>query len=119
MDGEIAYNYETLGDYNHLNPCRAGLLDVTQEQSVLDCPWSSLAGGHALLPHQRAQWLVAEQGLAAMGVEDTVEGRKIGRALGQTSGEGAVRWQWMRMPTRGGVTCEGDDIGKNRRSPSS
>ena len=67
MDSEIAYNYETLGDYNHLNPCRAGLLDVTQGQSVLDYPRSSLAGGYTLMPHQRAQWLVAVHGLAAIG----------------------------------------------------
>jgi|GEM_PF-62435 len=76
VDGESAYYYETLWDYIHLNPCRAGLVDVKQGQSVLDYPWSSLAGGYALMPHQRAKWLAAEQGLAAMGVEDTVEGRK-------------------------------------------
>jgi REP element-mobilizing transposase RayT len=76
VDGESPYYYETLWDYIHLNPCRAGLVDVTQWQGVLDYQWSSLAGGYAVMPHQRAKWLAAEQGLAAMGVEDTVEGRK-------------------------------------------
>jgi len=76
VEGESPYYYETLWDYIHLNPGRAGLVDVTQGQSVLDYPWSSLAGGYALMPHQRAKWLAAEQGLAAMGVEDTAEGRK-------------------------------------------
>jgi putative transposase len=67
---------KTLWDYIHLNPCRAGLVDVIQGQSVLDYPWSSLAGGYGVMPHQRAKWLAAGRGLAAMGVEDTVEGRK-------------------------------------------
>jgi len=76
VDGESRYYYETLWDYIHLNPCRAGLVDVSQGRSVLDYPWSSLAGGYALMPHQRAKWLAAGQGLAIMGVEDSVEGRK-------------------------------------------
>jgi putative transposase len=76
VDGESPYYYETLWDYIHLNPSRAGLVDVTRGQSVLEYPWSSLAGGYALMPHQRAKWLAAKQGLAAMGVEDMVEGRK-------------------------------------------
>jgi REP element-mobilizing transposase RayT len=77
VDGESRYYYETLWDYIHLNPGRAGLVDVTRGQSVLDYPWSSLAGGYALMPHQRAKWLAAESGLATMGVEDTAEGRKM------------------------------------------
>lgn len=76
VDGDSPYYYESLWDYIHLNPSRAGLVDATQGQSVLDYPWSSLAGGYALMPHQRAKWLAAEQGLAAMGVEDSAEGRK-------------------------------------------
>jgi REP element-mobilizing transposase RayT len=76
VDGESPHYYETLWDYIHLNPCRAGLVDVTQGQSVLDYPWSSLAGGYALMPQQRTKWLAAEQGLLTMGVEDTAEGRK-------------------------------------------
>ena len=76
VDGDSPYYYETLWDYIHLNPCRAGLVDVTQGQGVLDYPWSSLAGGYALMPHQRAKWLAAEQGLGTMGVEDTAQGRK-------------------------------------------
>jgi len=76
VDGDSPYYYETLWDYIHLNPSRARLVDVTQGQSVLDYQWSSIAGGYALMPHQRAEWLAAEQGLATMGIEDTVEGRK-------------------------------------------
>ena len=44
VDGESPYYYETLWDYIHLNPGRAGLVDVTCGQSVLDYPWGSLAG---------------------------------------------------------------------------
>ena len=76
VDGESPYYYETLWDYIHLNPCRAGLVDVTQGQGVLNYQWSSLAGGYALMSHQRAKWLAAEVGLGTMGVEDTAEGRK-------------------------------------------
>lgn len=76
VDGDSPYYYETLWDYIHLNPSRAGLLDVTRGQSVLDYPWSSLAGGYALMPYQRAKWLAAEVGLATMGVDDTAEGRQ-------------------------------------------
>jgi REP element-mobilizing transposase RayT len=76
VDGESPHYYETLWDYIHLNPSRAGLVDVTQGQSILDYPWSSLAGGYALMPQQRTKWLAAEEGLLTMGVEDTAEGRK-------------------------------------------
>src|SRR6266542_2972033 len=44
------YYYETVLDYLHLNPVRAGLVDLHCGQSVLDYPWSSVADGHALLP---------------------------------------------------------------------
>jgi REP element-mobilizing transposase RayT len=92
VDGESPYYYETLWDYIHLNPCRAGLVDVTQGQSVLDYQWSSLAGGYAVMPHQRAKWLAAEQGLAVMGVEDTVEGRKkLVERLDKRAAEGRER----------------------------
>jgi len=76
VDGDSPYYYATLWDYIHLNPGRTGLVDVTRGQSILDYPWSSLAGGYALMPHQRAKWLAAGQGLAIMGVDDTAEGRK-------------------------------------------
>src|SRR5436190_17849671 len=42
------YYYETLLDYIHLNPVRAGLVKVRRGQSVLEYPWSSVSAGHAL-----------------------------------------------------------------------
>ena len=81
VDGASPYYYETLWDYIHLNPCRAGLVDATQGGSVLDYPWSSLAGGYALAPHQRPKWLAAERGLSFLGVADDVAGNRGQRAL--------------------------------------
>lgn len=76
VEGESPHYYGTLWDYIHLNPCRAGLVDVTQGGSVLDYPWSSLAGGYALAAHQRPKWLAAERGLSFLGVADDVAGRR-------------------------------------------
>jgi len=39
------YYYETLLDYVHLHPVRAGLADRRKGQSVLDDAWSSVSGG--------------------------------------------------------------------------
>lgn len=70
------YYYETLLDYLHLNPVRAGLLDVSRGQSVLDYAWSSVAGGHALLPRRRPPWLASGSTLAAFDCADTAKGRR-------------------------------------------
>jgi len=70
------YYYETLLDYVHLNPVRAGLVDRGDGQGVLDYPWSSAAGGHALLPRRRPRWLATEAALGAFGCADTVAGRR-------------------------------------------
>jgi len=70
------YYYETLIDYLHLNPVRAGLVDPRAGQSVLDYAWSSTAGGHALLPRRRPPWVAADAALAAFGCVDTAAGRR-------------------------------------------
>ena len=66
----------TLMDYIHLNPVRAGIIKPAEGQSVMDYPWSSVAGGYALAPEKRAKWLAAESGLAEHGLPDTAEGRQ-------------------------------------------
>ena len=94
VEGEAANYYMTLWDYVHLNPARAGLVNVKEGGSILDYPWSSVAGGYALMPQQRAKWLAAEEGLRVMGYADTARGRREmveyldGRALeeGRKSG---------------------------------
>jgi REP element-mobilizing transposase RayT len=75
VEGEGRY-YETLLDYIHLNPARAGLVDPDKGQSVLDYPWSSVAGGYAVLPRKRAPWFAAADGLIAFGLADSASGRR-------------------------------------------
>ena len=70
------YYYETLMDYIHLNPARAGLINPDAGQGLLDYPWSSVAGGYALAAKRRAKWLAADDGLRAFGFADTARGRK-------------------------------------------
>ncbi len=70
------YYARTLVDYIHLNPVRAGIIRPEEGQSVMDFPWSSVAGGYALPPGKRAKWLAAEAGLAEHGLPDTAEGRQ-------------------------------------------
>lgn len=76
VEGEDRYHYQTLMDYIHLNPVRARLIQPKAKQSVLDYPWSSIAGGYALPPARRAKWLAAERGLEAFELPDTASGRR-------------------------------------------
>ncbi len=45
VEGGSRFYYESLWDYIHLNPVRAGIVCAGRGQSVLDYPWSSIAGG--------------------------------------------------------------------------
>ena len=74
VEGADRY-YETLLDYIHLNPVRAGLVRP-KSKSVLDYAWSSVAAGYALTPARRPPWLAASEGLAAFGCADTASGRR-------------------------------------------
>ena len=76
VDGSDNAYYGTLVDYIHLNPVRARLVRPKDGRSVLDYPWSSLAGGWALPPGRRPAWLAASAGLAIFGLPDTVAGRR-------------------------------------------
>ncbi len=76
VQGEDRYHYQTLMDYIHLNPVRARMIRPKEGQSVLDYPWSSVAGGYALPPKKRAKWLDAAAGLKAFNLADTVAGRR-------------------------------------------
>jgi REP element-mobilizing transposase RayT len=70
------YYYQTLMDYIHLNPVRAGLIRPADGQSVLDYPWSSVASGYGVPRKGRLKWLVAEAGLAAFDLRDETNGRR-------------------------------------------
>ena len=76
VEGEDRYHYQTLMDYIHLNPVRARMIRPKAGQSVLDYPWSSVAGGYALPAAKRAKWLDAGAGLKAFNLADTAAGRR-------------------------------------------
>lgn len=94
VQGVDRYHYQTLMDYIHLNPVRARIIRPGVEtepakgkgkgqakghakgKSILDYPWSSLAGGYALPSGQRPKWLAAESGLKAFDLADTAAGRR-------------------------------------------
>ncbi len=76
VDGEDTYHYRTLADYIHLNPVRARLVLANKGHSVLNYPWSSVAGGWALPPGKRPKWLAAEKALERFDLPDTVAGRR-------------------------------------------
>jgi len=76
VEGEDRYHYQTLLDYIHLNPVRARMIRPKEGQSVMDYPWSSIAGGYAMPPKKRATWLDAAAGLKAFNLTDTVPGRR-------------------------------------------
>ena len=76
VEGGAANYYASLWDYVHLNPARAGLVQVKEGGSILDYRWSSVAGGYGLMPQQRPKWLAAEEGLSVLGYADTAKGRR-------------------------------------------
>lgn len=76
VEGTNASYYSKLWDYIHLNAVRAGLVNVSEGGSVLDYPWSSIAGGYAQMPEKRAKWVAAEAGMGVMGYTDDAEGRR-------------------------------------------
>jgi putative transposase len=76
VQGDDRYHYQTLMDYIHLNPVRARIIRPKSGQSVLDYPWSSIAGGYALPVKKRAGWLAVDKGLKAFSLEDTTAGRR-------------------------------------------
>jgi putative transposase len=76
VDCADTYNYRTLADCIHLNPVRARLIQPKKGRSVLDYPWSSVAGGWALPLRKRPKWLAGEDGLNRFDLLDTVAGRR-------------------------------------------
>ena len=76
VQAEESGYYRALLDYIHLNPVRARIIQPRRGQSVMDFPWSSVAGGYALPGRKRAKWLAADAGLKAFGLADTTLGRR-------------------------------------------
>ena len=76
VEGGSGYHHQTLLDYIHLNPVRAGLIRPGEGQSVLDYAWSSVAGGYALEAGKRAPWLAVEEGFGICGLADSASDRR-------------------------------------------
>lgn len=76
VEGDNSYYYETLLDYIHLNPVRAGLIKSNKKQSILNYAWSSLVEGYALLPSKRAEWMFCDEGFQTFHLSDTPIGRQ-------------------------------------------
>jgi REP element-mobilizing transposase RayT len=83
---ETARYLRTLIDYIHLNPARAGIVQLTpgrgrggkraDEMGLLAYPWSSLTKGYAVTPANRPDWLVAKDGFRYVSGQDTPDGRR-------------------------------------------
>lgn len=67
---------ETLMDYVHLNPARAGLASSQRGKGLLDFPWSSLAQGYGVSARQRPRWLAAAEGFELFGFRDEARDRR-------------------------------------------
>jgi hypothetical protein len=137
VEAGLAVYHTTLWDYLHLNPCRAGLIDYAKGKSLLDYPWSSLAGGFALPPGKRPAWLASAEVFGMLGIPDTAAGRREmvehldqrGRTEGKRSGipakveglDGRVSdlkrgWYWGRQEFAEKMLKMTDALGKTRRS---
>ncbi len=68
--------FAILLDYVHLNPVRAGMVDVWKGRGLLDYRWSSLAQGYAVAPSRRAPWMETTIGFGVRQYADAVEGRR-------------------------------------------
>ena len=76
VEGTDRYHYQTLMDYIHLNPVRAGAIRPKKGKSVEDYRWSSIAGGYAMPPKQRPPWMDTTSGFKAFKLEDNAAGRR-------------------------------------------
>jgi hypothetical protein len=73
VDPEERGHFAALSDYIHLNPVRARIISL--QERLFDYAWSSYRW-YALKKH-RPQWLEAGRVLGELGLEDTVEGRRL------------------------------------------
>jgi REP element-mobilizing transposase RayT len=67
---------ETLMDYVHLNPVRAGLVETDSKMGLLEYHWSSLAQGYGIYASQRPVWLAVQEGLELFGYRDEARDRR-------------------------------------------
>lgn len=75
VDGGDGY-FSTVGNYIHLNPARAGMVDPSSGR-LADFRWSSFP--LYLQPGKRPAWLGVERLFGALGLEDSTKGRRLYR----------------------------------------
>jgi len=80
VDGAAGEYFQTVASYIHLNPARAGLIDLTSER-LSDYAWSSYP--LYTRPTKRPAWLGVERLLGSMGLEDNRSGHAAFRAIMQ------------------------------------
>jgi putative transposase len=83
--------FETLLDYIHLNPVRAGMVDPLEGKGLLDYSWSSLSRGYAVAASKRTSWMEVGTGLGVKQCGDTVAGRRRFVNLLEERGRGDKR----------------------------
>ncbi len=96
-EGPTGYDYlGELFDYVHLNPVRAGMVELAEGRGLLDFAWSSLSRGYAVAPSKRPPWLETTMGFEVSCVKDTVAGRRamIGRLGKRIRDEEPSRCGW-------------------------
>ena len=74
-DGHGSY-LATLIEYIHLNPARAQLVRSSEQQSILEYPWSSVGKGYVMSPDKRPHWLDVKGGLALYDYQDNYQDRR-------------------------------------------
>ncbi|HEY2714054.1 MAG TPA: transposase [Chthoniobacterales bacterium] len=107
VEGSERFYYETLMDYIHLNPMRAGLVRPDKGQSILDYPWSSIAKGYGLPASKRVKWLAVEDGVSVFGFSDTAAGRRrmVKRLDRRAMDEGYKRCGLVALPEQVDARC--------------
>jgi len=100
----------TLVDYVHLNPVRAGLIELESAQSLLDYRWSSLAQGYCQPPGRRPDWTEVAKRLETDAGKDKVSDRRrylnylygVAREEGRDAGKAASEGQHVGSTLEGG-----------------
>ena len=107
VEGGQRFYYETLMDYIHLNPMRAGLVRVGTGESILNYPWSSVAMGYGVPANKRAKWLAAGEGLSVFGFSDTAAGhrRMVERLDRRAVEEGLESCGLVALPEKVDARC--------------
>lgn len=87
--GNQSAYFGDLVDYVHLNPIRAGLVDVEHGKGLLDYEWSSLKQAYGVNASKRPQWSCVDKALRSFGGRDEVRSRRkyISRLEKQVHGE--------------------------------